>query len=81
MGTSAVAGRTAPVARKRREVSVCGGLGRGELSGLEELLLVVSEVLVGLGDAPLVLDSWRELVAKDVVGLVSFGGGGVGVGG
>ena len=62
-------------------MSVCGGLGGGELSILEELLLVSGDVHVGLGGVPLVLDSRRELVAKDSVGVVSFEGGGVGVGG
>jgi len=31
--------------------------------------------------SPLVLDFWRELVVEDGVGVVPFGGGGVGVGG
>ena len=48
------------------------------MSGLEELLPVGSEVLVCLGGAPLVLDSRRELVAEDVIGVVPFGGVGVG---
>ena len=78
LGASAVARRAAPVARRRREVSVCGGLGGGELSGLEELMLVGGEVLIGLGGAPLVLDSRRELVAEDIAGVVSFRGGDAG---
>ena len=61
-------------------MSVYGGLGGGELSVLEELLLECGEILAGLGGAPFVLDSRRELVAEDIVGVVPFGGGGVGVG-
>ncbi len=50
-----------------------------ELGGLEELLLVGGEVLVGLRGASVVLDSRCELVAEDDVGVAPFGGGGVGV--
>ena len=62
-------------------MSVRGGLGERELGGLEDLLPVGGEVLVGFEGAPLLLDSRRELVAEDVIGIVPFGGGGVGVGG
>ena len=60
-------------------MSVRGGLGGRELGDLEELLLVGCEIIVCLGGAPIVSDSRRELVAEDVVDVVPFGGGGVGV--
>jgi len=62
-------------------MSVCSYLGRSQLSGFEELRLVGRENLFVYGRASLILHSWREVIADDVVREVPFGGGGVGVGG
>ena len=51
------------------------------MGGFEELLLVGGEVFVGFRGAPFVLDSRRELVPEDVVGVALLGSGGVWVGG
>ena len=52
-----------------------------ELCGLVELDLIGGKDLVGSRGAPLVQDPRRKLVSHDVIGEVSFGGGGDGVGG
>ncbi len=51
------------------------------MRSLEELQLVCCEDFVGLGAAPLVLDSRREVVLEDVVGIVPFGRCVAGIGG
>ena len=51
-----------------------------ELGSLEEHQLISREDLVAPRRASLVLHSWLEIVAEDVVRKVIFGGGGVGVG-
>ena len=56
------------------------GFRGGELGGLGVLRLVGREDLVRSCGAPLVLDSWCELVPKDVARKVSFRCRGAGVG-
>ncbi len=51
------------------------------MCGLEPLNLVGRENIVRSSEAPLVLDSRRELVPEDVVREISFCGRGVEVGG